>query len=69
MTTGAMCEETEGDRSAGGAAGAADSDGLAGLTTSSADQQRKAVGGMLFKGVEWEVNGWDWLWFGRWCCI
>ena len=38
MTTGSICDETEGDRSAGGAAETVESDGMAGLTTSSAEE-------------------------------
>ena len=39
MTTSSICEETEGKRSAGGAAGTAESDGMAGLTTSSIEEE------------------------------
>ena len=38
MTTGSICDDTEGKRSAGGAAEMAGSDGMAGWTTSSAEE-------------------------------
>ena len=45
MTAGSICDETEGDRSAGGAAGTAGSDGMAGLTTSSAEEGARTGSG------------------------
>ena len=48
MTTGSICEETEGKRSAEGAAGMVEKDGRAGLSTSSAEEGGKA--GLLGEG-------------------
>ena len=38
MTTGSICDDSEGERSAGGAAKVAGSDGMTGWTTSSAEE-------------------------------
>ena len=44
MTTGSICDETEGKRSAGGAAKVAGSDRMAGWTTSSAEEGGRRTG-------------------------
>ena len=58
MTTGSICDDTEGKRSAGGAAEMARSDGMAGWTTSSAEE-----GGRTGLG-EGERDGTERTWLG-----